>query len=351
MKLRNFGFRGIVKDFIKSYLTNRKKYVDLNGFKSNLNDMNFGVPQGSVLGPLLFNIFIDDFSRIDFNCKTILYADDSVFYVSDVSFEGCIEKLNNMITVISTWLVNNRILANTLKTKLMFISSKQVRLLPEIRLNGSVLEWVTHFKYLGFYIDDKLNFSFHSKYVYNNLSRLHGMIYSVSRVLPKHTLFSLYNSLIIPIITQNVIIWGGISKNNTDPISIKINKILRLILNIGYNENRIPNVSTNFMYKEIRYLKFKDVYRFHLLKFLHHALYVDYSFFDSYFSPLLPNHNYPFRNVRINLPYTRLQIGKNFTIFRVCDLINEIPEELLAQQSKASLKRKFYEYAIAKYTD
>ena len=115
LKLRNFGFRGIVNDFIMSYLKNIKKYVVLNGFESDVKDIHFDVPQGSVLGPLLFNIFIDDFSRIDFNCKNILYANDSVFYISDASFEGCIQKLKSMIVAISFWLINDRILANVSK--------------------------------------------------------------------------------------------------------------------------------------------------------------------------------------------------------------------------------------------
>ena len=139
------------------------------------------------------------------------------------------------------------------------------------------------------------------------------------------------------------------SSSNVDPISIKINKILRLILNVKFIDYGVPNISTSDMYKELRLLKFEDLYQFNLLKFLHYMLYVNHDLFDKYFSPLLPNHSYSTRNTRINFPGIRLRIERNFTVFRICKLMNEIPEEFLEQQSKNSLKNKFNDYKIDRY--
>ena len=99
----------------------------------------------------------------------------------------------------------------------------------------------------------------------------------------------------------------------------------------------------------MRLLKFEDLYQFDLLKFLHYMLYVNHDLFDKYFSPLLPNHSYSTRNTRINFPGIRLRVERNFTVFRICKLMNEIPEEFLEQQSKNSLKNKFNNYKIDRY--
>ena len=349
-KLYRRGFRGPSYEFIKSYLYNRQQYVTISDFKSDFRNIRSGVPQGSVLGPLLFNVYIDDLSEID-DCGKIFFADDAAFYVSDNSLEKCIDRINNLLNKISNWLLNNKLLLNTKKTKLMLITPKNVEIMPIVTFNGVVIEWVNNFKYLGFYIDNKLNFSTHASYINQRLSCLLGMFYSISNYVPRETLITLYHSLVVPTISQNLIVWGNIANIHLDQISVKLNKILRIILRIKLDNNRIPLMATNEMYKQLNLLKFSDIYKFLLLKFFHLTFNrsSDHSSFIEHFLPLLPVHNYSTRNSRINLPYVRLNIEKNFVIFQVCKLINELPEELLLPQSKALLKKNFHNFAINQY--
>ena len=328
LKLFKYGFRGNVHAFIMSYLTGRGQFVDCDGFTSNLQDVISGVPQGSVLGPLLFNLFINDI--VDVNpSQTILFADDAVMYVTDSCFKNCIEKIRRVIDNLSKWLVNNRLVPNVNKTKLMMFSPRPVNNIPDIYFNQECLEWVNTIKYLGVTIDNKLSFIPHVADVKMKLSKLQGVTYSLSYLVPRSSLLTIFYSLVYPVLIDNVIIWGGISKTNIKSIEVKLNNILRNILNIGRDENNIPMESTNNMYKALRMLKFNDIYHFHVLKFLHYALYSDNDIFNTFYASLIPNNRYNTRNNRINLPPVRLDIEKQAAVFRSCMLMNELPLELI----------------------
>ena len=347
-KLSIKGFRGVVNSFLSSYLSNREQYTCVENHTSDTGTINSGVPQGSVLGPLLFNIFIDDIVNINI-AKKVLFADDAVFYINEKSLELCIRKVNMLIEELSSWLRNNKLIPNVAKTKLMLFTPRPIDELPDVFFSGVKLEWVTSIKYLGIIIDNKLSFTPQSTQVYHRLSKMQGIFYSLSSLVPQSTLITLYYSLVYPIIIQNIIIWGGIPEANLRNIKTTLNKILRNILRVEYDENNIPLISTSEMYKTLKFLKFEDVYRYFLLKFIHDVFYRQTEFFNEYFAPLLPSHSYGTRGVRINLPSVRLEIGKQSTLFQTCKLVNELPTELLEPQADGTLKKKYKSMVISQY--
>ena len=233
-KLYHYGFRGTSLNFINSYLTERSQYVDINGLTSNPENISVGVPQGSVLGPLLFNLFINDVIGA-FSCKNIFYADDGVFYVTGDSVSECVVLINEVIDNLSLWLSKNKLIPNTGKTKLMLFTPKIVNHYPNIYFNNSKLEWVDTFKYLGVILDAKLNFISHVKNVKQKLSKLRGTFYAISNLMPQKTLLQIYNSLVYSTINQNVIIWGGVSEIYRREIQVLMNKILKSILRNKYD--------------------------------------------------------------------------------------------------------------------
>ena len=347
-KLSICGFRGVTNSFLNSYMTDRKQYVYLSSMKSDLKPINVGVPQGSVLGPLLFNIFINDIVNVG-DAKKVLFADDAVFYVTAETINLCIDKMRTLIGKLSEWLRNNKLIPNVNKTKLMMFTPRPVDDLPDIFFDGKKLEWVPNIKYLGMTIDNKLNFSLHTQEVYRKLSKYQGIFYSLSSLLPQSTLLSVYYSLVYPVIIQNVIIWGGVPVANLRNINVTINKILRYILKVEYDDNNVPLMPTNNMYKTLKLLKFEDIYRYFLLKFLHFSFYNNNEIFRKHFLPLMPRHTYSTRNTKINLPTVRLEIEKQFTIFQCCKLLNDIPEELIVQQTDTSLKNRYKSWVLCKY--
>ena len=311
-------------------------------------NVRVGVPQGSVLGPQLFNLFINDLTAVAPG-RNILFADDGVFYVTDRCIDRCFDKAQILLNNLAEWMNENKLVINSEKTKVMMFSNCSFNDLRNLIVNGVTLEWVSTIRYLGILIDNKMNFVPHSQQVLSKLSRLHGIFYCMKNVLPKRTLISLYNSLVYPAITENIIIWGGIYKSNLINIKIMINKILRCICRVNFDENFLPLVPTNEMFKSLNFLKFDDVHKLFLLKFIHFCFYKDNTFFDEYFAPLLPNHSYLTRNKRINLPSCRLDIQKHSTIFQCCKLLNEVSEELINPQSNRSLNKQFKIKCLTNY--
>ena len=132
-------------------------------------------------------------------------------------------------------------------------------------------------------------------------------------------------------------------------IEVFINKILRLILNVKFDANNVPLVPTNDMYKSLKIMKFPDVYKYFLLRFIHHAFYTKPALFREYFEDLFPSHAYRMRVSRINLPSSRLQVEKQFLVHQCCKLYNELPGDLLEPQSESALKLKYKDFVLNRY--
>ena len=111
-KLDIYGIRGVANDWVKSYLSNRKQFVTVNGIKSKTMTVDCGVPQGSILGPLLFLIYINDLATISSNMEMIMFADDSNFFATDENIEDLTQRINLEINNITDWLQSNRLSLN-----------------------------------------------------------------------------------------------------------------------------------------------------------------------------------------------------------------------------------------------
>ena len=157
-----YGINGKNWKWIKSYLTNRKQRTFFNNVASNYSTITCGVPQGSVLGPLLFLIYINDLVDIIENCDTFLYADDTVLVTSASNIHDAHRSLQHDLDNITNWCKGNRLSLNIKKTKSMIFGTRhRVKRVfaPRLHMNNVPLDYVTTYKYLGITTDQTLNFN------------------------------------------------------------------------------------------------------------------------------------------------------------------------------------------------
>ena len=158
-KLNYYGIRGIANNLFSSYLQNRTQFVSINGFDSNVNAICCDVPQGSILGPLLFVIYINDLHFAIKYCKVHHFADDTNLLNFNNSIKKIKKQVGHDLKYLSNWLNANKIYLNFSKTEVVLFKSvrKQTEATLKLKLNGKRLYTTNSIKYLGNKIDENLN--------------------------------------------------------------------------------------------------------------------------------------------------------------------------------------------------
>ena len=171
-KLQCYGTRGLALDWIKSYLANRGQYVCYNNSNSELKNIKCGVPQGSILGPVLFILYINDMCEVSTLLNIILFADDTSIFYSTRNIVDITCTVNNELEKLDIWFRVNKLSLNVNKTNfIMFTNKKQLRPTVNIVLNGKNIEQVSHTKFLGVIIDDNLTWREQIKTVETKVSK------------------------------------------------------------------------------------------------------------------------------------------------------------------------------------
>ncbi len=198
-KLSKYNFSPEAVDWFRSYLINRKQLVKVNGVKSGLKDVVCGVPQGSILGPLLFILYINDMYEYLVESRINLYVDDTALYYSMHDIVHLMNTLTVEMNHVGEWLRANRSTLNISKTKLViFGSPAKLRNLPALNLSLYGNEIENCMKYLGVLLDCSLSFEQHIEYLTDKASKKLGAIRKVRDVLDRSTTLILYKSLVLP---------------------------------------------------------------------------------------------------------------------------------------------------------
>uniref|UniRef100_A0A672FN99 Reverse transcriptase domain-containing protein n=1 Tax=Salarias fasciatus TaxID=181472 RepID=A0A672FN99_SALFA len=251
-KLERYGIRGRVLDWVKSYLTDRKQFVQLGDFCSLLLDVSCGVPQGAVLGPILFILYINDICKVSDVLKLVLFADDTTIFCTGDDLQALEQEMNTELKKIKSWLDRNKLSLNLGKTKLMVFGNMGTNDV-EIKLDDKIIEKVNEIKFLGVLIDDKINWKSHISHVQRKVSRSISVINKAKHDLNKNSLRILYCSLVLPYFTYCAEVWGNNYKTALHPLVILQKKAIRIIHGVGYREH------TNILFANSKLLKFQDI--------------------------------------------------------------------------------------------
>lgn len=263
-KLNFYGIRGIAYDWFRDYLTNRRQYVEYRGARSTTQNITCGVPQGSVLGPLLFIIYTNDLPDALTHAKSILFADDTTLYISDNNLNRLYTEMNEELDVLTDWFKANKLSLNISKTKYMLFSNiLNLKEPTTLCLSGVTIESCHSMKFLGIFIDDKLKWDSHINYVSKKVSNGLFAINKAKQFLPEQSLVSIYYTLIYPHLSYGITMWGGAHSIYTNKLIIQQKKLIRSISGAPFNAHTEP------LFKKLRLYKFIDIYNIHVSKYVH----------------------------------------------------------------------------------
>ena len=221
-------------DWFKSYLSQREQFVNVNGHNSLSLPVTCGVPQGSILGPLLFLLYVNDLPNTSSLLTFHLFADDTNLYFSSKNLSHLEATLNHELKSVAEWMKCNR-LARLNISKTNFILFHSSKLKPSqslrIKIDGTLIKQVDSTKYLGITFDSNLIITWksHINELCLKLSKTVGILSKVRHFVDNHILVMLYYSLIYPFLTYGVHVWGLTFPSFLTQLSIVQKKAIRIL--------------------------------------------------------------------------------------------------------------------------
>lgn len=235
--------------------------MKFNGEYSSEIEVNFGLPQGSKLANLLFILFINDLPLNLINCKINMFADDCMIYASAENNESSISILNEELMIVDDWLKFNKMSLNVKKCSSMTFN-KCSNVKSEVKINGKIIKRESSVKYLGVYIDEKLNFECHCVKVIAKINKRLSLLRRINHKMTLDSKITFFKSIILPVIDYCSSIFLQFSETNLKSIQRVLNKALRVVLNLPRDSN------VDEMHKRLNIFKLSQRIHFNAIKLI-----------------------------------------------------------------------------------
>lgn len=255
-KLSNFSIGDSTQRWFSSYLSMRQQKVKVSDCRggvvfdtfSSLLPVRAGVPQGSVLGPILFLLYINDLDRCDTSAKFVLFADDTSILVGGNNYKNVVEKTQSTLSIVSSWFMNNKLTLNKDKTSFMYFKSRPIAAQLQISTPLLTIQSVNDLKFLGLYLDAGLHWKAHMTYLKPKLASAIFAIKSIQRNVGASAALLSYHAYFHSLMSYGVIYWGFASGSND--IFLLQKRSVRAIFNLQ------RTVSCRPLFKRHRILTF-----------------------------------------------------------------------------------------------
>ena len=341
LKLYMYGIRGAAYRWFESYLSNRDQYTSVNGVNSSKSHITHGVPQGSILGPVLFLIFINDLPNVNSFFKFTLFADDSTVSCAfeDHDNEFIARTIEQQLIPINKWLVINRLTVNHSKTVFIAFSHRKEFNIRPIKFGNHYINQTSSTKFLGLTIDSHLKFDSHINNICNKTSKTVGILFKLNKFMPLEILKSIYQSLITPYLTYCQEIYYSAPQIYTNRIKIIQKKAVRAMNSLPYNAH------TDEYFKSMQLLKLDDMFTLATLTNVYEKVHN-----HNFIPPDTRNHPHFTRNRnQLAIPLLNRNATQKTFVYQEVIKWNALPLELKDTDKKPRFKKRVKDFLLSSY--
>ena len=306
-----------------SYLDNRKQFVTFKGVNSSPLTIKCGVPQGSILGPLLFLIYINDLSNVSNKLSKILFADDTSLFFSHRNPNVIAKVVNEELDKISRWFKINKLSINIKKTNFILFSNNHKKLNENLTvlIDNVPITNVNSTRFLGVLIDKNLSWKPHISLISSKIAKTIGIIGKICYLLNTKVSLNLYYSMIYPFISYCNIAWASTHQTKLQPIFKLQKRAMRIIALSAPRSHSLP------LFRKFGILNIYQINSFQITQFVYGSLNKTLpSFFHNFFSLNSQFHNYLTRKAsQLRPPQSRTTSSQFKISYRGSKLWNSLP--------------------------